>query len=139
MALDITDLTGMGITPYVAQWVDFNSNPRNSFKYSIKFEYYTYADVSRSLLARFSIQRKAEYNGVYENDIAYTYDSIANDNSYVDKMGNYVESPESFGYWGTEFERMSIIFSAPIADTDILNGYMSNLFNMGIFDKPKMQ
>ncbi len=150
MALDITTLTDAGILPFIAEWVDFPTNTRNAFTYKIKFEYYTYSDVTRNLVARFAVQKFAMYNGELELDDTYVYDSIANDTTLVDKYGNYVnaeiDSVDVEGnpikianpdVWGTEFERMSIIFSAPLSDTDILNGYLLELFDKGMFDKRK--
>jgi hypothetical protein len=39
--------------------------------------------------------------------------------------------------WGTEFERMQVLFNAPLKDSDIVEAYQLELFNKGMFDFPK--
>lgn len=135
MALDITTLTGQGITKWEAQEIEYPSNPRNEFKYKIKFLEFRFSTLHRYAIGYFSVQRLVEQNGDYVNDISYTYESIASD-TFCDKLGNIVEENDPLK-WGTEFERMQVLFNAPIADSQIVESYQQELFDKGLFDFPK--
>lgn len=136
MALDITTLTSQGIGIYRAESINYPSNPRNAFVYDIKFLYFTYSDVTLNLTARFHVTRSAIFNGQLEKDIEYDFDSVAVIETIVDKNGNVVAS-DSADAWGTEFDRISILFNAPIADSAIVAEYQQELFDKGLFDRPK--
>ncbi len=135
MALDITQLEGLGITKWVAEGIDYPTNPRNAFKYWIKFLGMNYSDENQSMTGSFRVIRYAQQNEEWKNDISYVFDSVASDAS-VDKDGNVVEE-DDVARWGTEFERMQILFNAPIADSSIVIAYQAELFDKGLFDFPK--
>jgi len=142
MPLDITALTGQWITPFRATSVNYPSNPRNAFVYDIKYLYHTYSDITLNLVARFHVIRSAMFNGNLEVDIEYDFDSIATMHTTVDKFGNIVDefnpdgSPNS-NAWGKEFDRIAILFNTPIADSQIVYQYQQELFDKGLFDRPK--
>lgn len=135
MALDITTLTGSGITKWESQEIEYPSNPRNAFRYKIKFLEFRFSILHRYAIGYFSIKRLVEQNGEWVDDISYTYESIASD-AFCDKMGDVVEENDP-NVWGTEFERMQVLFNAPLKDSEIVEAYQLELFNKGLFDFPK--
>lgn len=136
MALDITTLISQGIAIYRAVSINYPNNPRNAFVYDIKFLYFTYSDVTQKLTARFNVVQSAMFEGVLKPNIDYDFDSIAEISTIVDKFGNVVDA-DSADAWGTEFDRISILFNAPIADSAIVAEYQQELFDKGVFDRPK--
>jgi hypothetical protein len=88
------------------------------------------------MTARFQVERYIQQNGVWGLDISYSFDSVADNFTYVDKDGNIVSSDDP-AKWGTEFDRMAVLFAAPVPDNQILEGYMDELFGKGLFDFPK--
>lgn len=145
--MDITLFTSQGIVPYVAEWTEYNSNPRNAFRYKIKFKDYTFNSFDRFMIGNFIVERYAQQNGEWVLDLDYIYDSVADDKTYVDKLGNivpqYLTSTDTEGneiqipnpdVWGTEYERIAVLFSSPIEDSLIMAGYQQILFNRGVFD-----
>jgi hypothetical protein len=134
--MDITLFTSQGITPYRAEWVEFDSNPRNAFRYRIKFLYHIFSDVTQQMTGYFQVERYVLQNNEYVLDISYVYDSVADTNSYVDKNGNMVNSDDPY-VWGVEFDYVAVLFSAPISDKDIVDYYTQTLFSRGVLDFPK--
>ena len=144
--IDITVFTSQGIVPYRAQWVEFNTNPRNANKYRVKFLYNIFSDVHSRMTGYFKVERFTLQNGAYDLDISYVFDSIAESSTFVDKNGNLLsptiedengENMPNPDLWGTEFDFMAVLFAAPIPDNNIVDGYTQILFNRGSFDFPK--
>ena len=154
--MDIRTFTGMGITPYRAQWIDYTSNSRNTFRYKIKFIAFNYNDNGEEMTGVFKIIRYSQQNGEWIIDINYDYQSKVDMFSYVDFFGNIVnqtidqdtgevdENDEPIveqipnpDVWGTEFDYMAVLFASPIPDNLIMESYQHTLFNKGVFDYPK--
>jgi hypothetical protein len=140
--MDITLLTSQGITPYEGQEIEYLSNPRNPFSYKIKFLKFLFDDQESKMIALFSVKRFYNSN---TPDIEYTTEITANNNVWVDKFGIVVpekitvegveiSNPEA---WGKEFDRIRILFNAPVPDSLIVEGYQQSLFDNGKFDQPK--
>lgn len=129
--IDITQLTGIGVQPYYAQEIDHGLRP-NGLGYKIKYQYAIISDVSSEIVARFYVKR---YFQDGTDDISYTFDSIANDTSFVDKFGDLVEENDP-NKWGTEMEYFRVLLSYGI-NKDVLEGWQLKLFNRGTLDRPK--
>lgn len=157
---DITQVMAVyGIGIYRAEWIDFPTNARNAFSYRVKFLKFVYDEEALTLTSVFLVERSILQNGVPVVDLKYNFNCIASDGTSVDKFGTPVlkvipildenDQPVLDGdllptyeanpdYWGSEFDRMSVFFNAPLKDNEIIDQYISDLFNAGLFDFPKV-
>jgi hypothetical protein len=134
--MDITTLTSQGITPFRAEWVEYKTNPRNPFKYRIQFIKHSFDSDKRRMNAVFWVERYITLNNEWVFDISWFHDAIVINDTKVDKDGNIITEltvtipskkegeedqiiPNPL-VWGGEFERMAVLFSAPIPDSDIV-------------------
>jgi hypothetical protein len=140
--MDITLLTSQGITPFEAEWVEYKTNQRNPFKYRIKFLKHSFDDEQKKMKAEFRVER---FIGEVK-DVSWTHEAIVINDTKVDKDGNViteqvilVDNVPTMNplIWGGEFDRMAVLFNAPLKDSDIVYGYQQELFDKGIFDFPK--
>lgn len=129
--MDITLITSQGFQPYYAEEVDLGFRP-NGLGYKVKFQYFTFSDITNRLLCRFQVQRYFNNN---TPDISYVFDSIASDDSYVDKYGNIVDFDDP-SKWGTEIDYFRTLFSYGVNKV-LITDYQLKLFNRGTFDRPK--
>jgi hypothetical protein len=143
--MDITLFTSQGITPFRAEWVEYETNPRNDFKYRIKFLKHEFDDELLKMTAKFRVERKSLSNGEWIKE-SWTHEAICVNTTLVDKDGNVITEQiiEVEGVptmnpliWGGEYDRMAVLFNAPLIDSEIVYGYQQELFDKGIFDFPK--
>jgi hypothetical protein len=141
--MDITLFTSQGITPIRAEWVEYESNLRNDFKYKIKFLKHEFDDELLKMTAKFRIER---YTGNWVKDLSWIHEAICVNSTKVDKDGNIItelligeEGSQVMNplIWGGEYDRMAVLFNAPLIDSDVVYGYQEELFEKGIFDSPK--
>jgi hypothetical protein len=72
MALDITILTGQGITKWESQEIEYPSNDRNAFKYKVRFLKFVYDSFINQSIGLFSVRRYVEQNEEWVEDIFTT-------------------------------------------------------------------
>lgn len=138
--LDIRTLTSQGITPWNSEEIPYPENPRNALYYKVKFMNFKYDPEAEELMAQFRVTRSILQNGDFQQETPYVKNSVARKSTMVDFYGNRVD-PEIDGQpnpavWGNEFERMKIIFNAPISDSLVVESYQQDLFDKGFFDFP---
>jgi hypothetical protein len=140
--MDITTLTSQGITPFQAEWVEYETNLRNAFKYRIKYLRHSFDAENKKMAAFFRVER---FIGEVK-DIAWTHEAICVNETKVDKDGNIItelvvgeEGNQSMNplIWGGEFDRMAVLFSAPVPNSTLVGYYINKLFTDGTLDSPK--
>jgi hypothetical protein len=143
--MDITTLTSQGITPFRAEWIEYETNPRNDFKYMVKFLKFKFDDEQLKMTAEFRVERKSLSNGEWIKE-SWVHEAICVNSTKVDKDGNIIsdiligeEGSQTMNplIWGGEYDRMAVLFNAPLIDSVIVYGYQQELFDKGIFDFPK--
>jgi hypothetical protein len=138
--MDITIFNG--IEPFRAEWIEYETNLRNPFKYRIKYLRHTPDDEQLKMTAFFRVERYL--NNVL--DISWVHEAICVNSTKVDKDGNIItelligeEGKQTMNplIWGGEYDRMAVLFNAPVANSSVVSYYINKLFNDGGFDSPK--
>ncbi len=153
MGFDIRTFTNQGVTRYEPTWYDFTGNTRNNNQYRILFRYFVFNPESKIMTAFFKVERFELQNGEYVLGLSYTFEASAA-GVMVDYEGNVIEMvsvddlDEEDNVIGshmeypaeavmTEYDRMAIFFNAPLPDSVLVDTYVADCFERGLFDFPK--
>jgi hypothetical protein len=140
--MDITLFTSQGITAYEPEWIEYETNLRNPFKYRIKYVKHTPDFESKKMSAFFRVERCI---GEVQ-DISWIHEAICVNTTKVDKDGNVItdillgeEGNQTMNplIWGGEFDRMAVLFNAPVPNSTLVSYYINKLFTDGVLDSPK--
>jgi hypothetical protein len=140
--LDIRYFLNMGVIPYQDAFTRFIPEPSLNipFEYDVKIDNYVFSGSEKRLVGRIIVRRYL--NG--ELDSEFRKEEEINTKTMVDYYGNVIEPivdeegnvtypPEAVM---SEWDRLAILFNAPISDSLVLDAYKAQIFNNGKLYKP---
>jgi hypothetical protein len=154
--LDIRYFLNMGVIPYQDAFTRFIPEPSLNipFEYDVKIDNYVFSGSEKRLVGRILVRRYL--NGVLDSE--FRKEEEINAKTMVDYYGNVIEkvpvikpvldengnptgeTEEVMEYPSeavmSEWDRLAILFNAPISDSLVLDAYKAQIFNNGKLYKP---